>query len=164
MTLTTNRYLQTNVYTYTGSSTCSICFDDTYSYNQNDPLFCHRTSCGHLFHTSCINRWYMNSTTCPCCRQQDTTVQHPLTDSSFNNPYINTQHLTNNEINNFIDNNINIILNNILNNNNANYIINNNIVDNNFITLYIINNNRLDNRLINNINNNNHNNDNMILA
>jgi hypothetical protein len=162
MTLTTNRYLQTDVYTYTATSSCSICFDDTYSHNQNDPLFCHRTSCGHLFHTSCINRWYMNSTTCPCCRQEDTTLQLPLTDSSLNNPSLTPEEVvTNNEINNFINNILNNIPNNNVNyiiNNNVNYIINNNIIDNRILEQYIYT------HYHNNNDNNDNNNDNMILV
>ena len=26
-------------------------------------------SCGHLFHYSCIEKWFDESTTCPCCRK-----------------------------------------------------------------------------------------------
>ena len=25
--------------------------------------------CGHMFHSSCIDRWFNHSSSCPCCRQ-----------------------------------------------------------------------------------------------
>ncbi len=39
---------------------CSICL----RYDDLTPL----SSCGHLFHTSCISQWYERSRSCPVCR------------------------------------------------------------------------------------------------
>jgi len=41
-------------------STCSICLED---YQDGD--FVSRLPCGHLFHHSCINNWYLSRGTCP---------------------------------------------------------------------------------------------------
>ena len=53
------------------SSECSICCDSIYSKNEyidgcDKTLF--KTSCGHIFHYSCIQTWVSQKNTCPMCR------------------------------------------------------------------------------------------------
>lgn len=43
---------------------CSIC---TEQYNNDDKIII--TSCGHLFHITCINQWKYHKTICPICRR-----------------------------------------------------------------------------------------------
>ena len=43
--------------------TCSICLD---SIRENSK----RLPCSHIFHESCINRWFQNSNLCPLCRRR----------------------------------------------------------------------------------------------
>jgi hypothetical protein len=59
------------------SPTCIICLD---ALNQ-DPNPC-TLSCGHSFHTSCLQIWFtIKSSTCPHCRQESTCHHpNPLTD------------------------------------------------------------------------------------
>lgn len=44
--------------------TCPICQLD---YQASDHL--RRLSCGHRFHSTCINRWLSRKSLCPCCRK-----------------------------------------------------------------------------------------------
>jgi hypothetical protein len=41
---------------------CSICLDDSH----DDSTF--KTVCGHVFHVYCLERWCIQSKTCPNCR------------------------------------------------------------------------------------------------
>ncbi|XP_060655742.1 uncharacterized protein LOC132790987 [Drosophila nasuta] len=43
---------------------CAICNE---FYNANDIIYS-TSSCGHIFHLGCLNRWLRRSTTCPQCR------------------------------------------------------------------------------------------------
>lgn len=52
---------------------CSICLDDLSPSGSN----CH-ISCGHLFHTICIQTWLLvHDNTCPLCRQCIQGCNHP---------------------------------------------------------------------------------------
>ena len=42
---------------------CSICFN-----NYDDDNDAGKLKCGHIFHNSCIKRWFTTSGTCPICR------------------------------------------------------------------------------------------------
>jgi hypothetical protein len=41
---------------------CSICLED----EVHDNL--HKTTCNHVYHKNCIDRWLQTSNTCPYCR------------------------------------------------------------------------------------------------
>lgn len=43
---------------------CGICFENM-TFLKSKKL-----DCNHLFHKSCIERWYLNKTTCPLCREE----------------------------------------------------------------------------------------------
>lgn len=45
-------------------ATCSICLSDIDNYQSDTKSL----SCGHKYHTVCINRWLENNNTCPYCR------------------------------------------------------------------------------------------------
>lgn len=45
---------------------CPICLD-AIPYNE-----LHLTICKHIFHYSCINKWYEKKSTCPNCRRPPT--------------------------------------------------------------------------------------------
>lgn len=56
------------------SSECSICCDSIYSKNEyidgcDKTLF--TTSCGHIFHYSCIKTWVSQKNSCPMCRHPE---------------------------------------------------------------------------------------------
>lgn len=114
---------------------CPICYDDNFSDNENDPSCRYTTSCGHIFHTSCINRWYLNSNTCPCCRTEVFERQLTSIDPSLNNFTFNENTIIYQEI----MNNINIIYNNAINNN----LINNNLINDNSINHNDLSNNSI---------------------
>ena len=119
---------------------CPICHDDNFTNNENDSSGCYTTSFGHLFHSSCINRWYLTSNTCPCCRtevfvRQDTSV--------IDNDNTNNDNFDNNNNNYY---NIDIILQSI--NQESNYL-HNEINLNRFTnTNELVNSNIIDNRII----------------
>ena len=54
------------------STTCAICLDDIVV----ETTGCTTLSCKHEFHFSCLCSWFMNSSSCPCCRN----VVGPLED------------------------------------------------------------------------------------
>tara|TARA_B100000902_G_scaffold163751_2_gene158898 strand:+ start:173 stop:703 length:531 start_codon:yes stop_codon:yes gene_type:complete len=61
------------------SSECSICCDSIYSINEyidgsDKTLF--KTSCGHIFHYSCIQTWVSQKNTCPMCRHPNIFDDH----------------------------------------------------------------------------------------
>lgn len=41
---------------------CPICLEE------EKQIFARKLSCKHLFHDSCISRWFQEKKTCPCCR------------------------------------------------------------------------------------------------
>jgi len=45
---------------------CSICLDP---FVENDGIATSILPCGHKFHDICVNAWFINSRTCPTCRQ-----------------------------------------------------------------------------------------------
>ena len=45
---------------------CSICLD---RFEEREIMT--KLSCGHEFHTSCIENWLNDETSCPLCRQQN---------------------------------------------------------------------------------------------
>jgi hypothetical protein len=53
---------------------CGICLDDT------KPLI--ETSCGHIFHTACLNQWFGHSKNCPTCRK-DFNYRKEFNDEMF---------------------------------------------------------------------------------
>lgn len=56
---------------------CSICLDDIHNE-------VHQTTCGHIFHESCINAWFETSNVCPLCRTTlHSTSTLTLTPRSF---------------------------------------------------------------------------------
>lgn len=44
---------------------CSICLDAVVNHAKT-------LRCNHVFHESCINRWFQNSSRCPLCRRSET--------------------------------------------------------------------------------------------
>ena len=57
-----NIILYNNTVNNISDKTCVICFD---SINNNNGCL---TSCKHIFHTSCLTKWYKKKKTCPTCR------------------------------------------------------------------------------------------------
>uniref|UniRef100_A0A1B0A2S8 RING-type domain-containing protein n=1 Tax=Glossina pallidipes TaxID=7398 RepID=A0A1B0A2S8_GLOPL len=52
------------------SMSCPICMDN---FNNSDTIY--NTSCGHIFHYNCIQRWRLKSANCPVCRVAYVTMQ-----------------------------------------------------------------------------------------
>jgi len=55
---------------------CSICFNTISQETGKAEL-----SCLHTFHLSCLSRWFIKNTSCPCCRHQATITEIMATDS-----------------------------------------------------------------------------------
>ena len=57
--------------------TCAICRDDVIDHPAPHATGSHRSSCGHVFHPSCIWKWFEANSerTCPTCRQKATTLE-----------------------------------------------------------------------------------------
>ena len=107
--------------TDTDTDICSICLD---TYKATCNMYCTRTPCGHIFHSTCLSKWSSLHNNCPICRGE---INCCMVSSEPINPYTNLHN-----INNIINNN------NINNNNNNN--INNNInINNNNINIRILN-------------------------
>lgn len=49
---------------------CPVCFEDV-QFNTR-----HKTSCGHVFHSECIRKWFESSDECPICRTEQ--LEDPL--------------------------------------------------------------------------------------
>ena len=49
---------------YIFENECPICLEKI-NYKSSDKL-----ECGHLFHKCCLDKWFMNSYTCPICRHE----------------------------------------------------------------------------------------------
>ena len=49
---------------YNHSSECPVCLEKLGSGGETSTL-----SCGHAFHSKCIDTWLMNDHRCPCCRE-----------------------------------------------------------------------------------------------
>jgi len=43
---------------------CSICYEEITVISKT------KLDCGHSFHQDCLDKWYINSPTCPLCRSQ----------------------------------------------------------------------------------------------
>jgi hypothetical protein len=56
-----NSYIQSN----TKIDFCCICHDDI---NMNDII--RQLICNHIFHVNCIDKWFVNKSTCPKCRKE----------------------------------------------------------------------------------------------
>ena len=50
-----------------GFTNCAICLGDIQTGSQ--------TSCGHTYHTDCIQKWLVQNDNCPLCRQTCTLIQ-----------------------------------------------------------------------------------------
>jgi len=57
--------------------TCAICRDDVIDHPAPHATGSHRSSCGHVFHPSCIWKWFETNSerTCPTCRHKATTLE-----------------------------------------------------------------------------------------
>lgn len=50
---------------------CTICLDELLKNENNKHSFIVKLSCGHLFGVKCLNEWFRNNETCPCCRAKN---------------------------------------------------------------------------------------------
>ena len=60
------RRMNETVYEYTGEDNteqCAICLENM---NRGDMII--KIRCDHIFHSTCINRWFSRRNTCPICR------------------------------------------------------------------------------------------------
>ena len=87
---------------------CSICLD---TYKATCNMYCTRTPCGHIFHSTCLSKWSSLHNNCPICRG---VINCCMVSTEPINPYINL-HNINNIINNNNNININININNNIN-------------------------------------------------
>jgi len=57
--------------------TCAICRDDVIDHPAPHATGSHRSSCGHVFHPSCIWKWFETNSErrCPTCRHKATTLE-----------------------------------------------------------------------------------------
>ncbi|KAJ6684705.1 NEP1-INTERACTING PROTEIN-LIKE 2 [Salix purpurea] len=51
--------------TLCNGTTCSICLQEF----QQGEMVCSLPPCRHIFHSSCINEWFIGHSTCPLCRK-----------------------------------------------------------------------------------------------
>lgn len=119
------------------SSECSICCDPIYSKNEyidgcDKTLF--KTSCGHIFHYSCIQKWVSQKNTCPMCRNpnifdHDKTGITPTSEYPYDT-FLANPNLIFRNIDNYIQNiRDNIHINNTADNNTDINNVENNVTD-----------------------------------
>ena len=53
---------------------CNICMEDNHAHDNTFGNYMIATDCNHTFHVGCIRHWLTVSKTCPCCRQEFTSV------------------------------------------------------------------------------------------
>lgn len=91
---------------------CSICLD---TYKATCNMYCTRTPCGHIFHSTCLSKWSSLHNNCPICRgvinccmvEPSRPVINPIITRTYDNNYDNN-YIINTIINiNIINNRIN---------------------------------------------------------
>lgn len=67
--------------------TCSICLSEIPSFQTRQKNYTRTLSCGHSFHTSCIQSWLNSHKSCPYCREDVYTyIIQWITNISHTNP------------------------------------------------------------------------------
>lgn len=64
---------------------CSICIDSSFSDIETHESRLFKTSCGHIFHYSCLIKWVSINNSCPTCRKPNLLEEYiqPIPDNLY---------------------------------------------------------------------------------